>query len=189
MNTSWNGTSVTLGKESDSPSTWFVWHSSVIQRGTRVLDIACGRGRHAIAAAERGANVTAVDGDAERLRVAEQAAQRARVSVEWVELDLERDPLPNGGFDVVMLFNYLDRKRMADFLGAVKPGGYFLAETFLEQQRDLGWGPTSDAHLLKTGELWSLVSPYEIVLAREVLEILDGHPSALASVLAQRPPE
>lgn len=152
----------------------------------QVLDIACGHGRHAIAAAQRGARVIGVDADPERLRAAEEAALRAKVSVEWLELNLDRDPLPEGGFDLVMVFNYLDRGRMADFLQAVKPGGYFLAETFLEQQRELGWGPTSDAHLLKAGELWSLVSPLEVVLAREVLEILDGHPSALSSVLAQR---
>lgn len=153
----------------------------------RVLDIACGRGRHAIAAAERGAQVVAVDNDAQKLEVAAKAARKANVSVDWIELDLERDPLPDGRFDLVMVFNYLDRRRMAEFLEAVKPGGYFLAETFLEQQRDLGWGPTSDSHLLKRGELWSLVSPFEIVLAREVLEILNGYPSALSSVLAQRP--
>jgi hypothetical protein len=107
--------------------------------------------------------------------------------VEWVQADLTRDPLPPGQFDVVMVFNYLDRNRMPLFLEAVKPGGYFEAETFLERQRELGWGPTADEHLLKTGELWSLVGRYEIVLAREVLEILDGRTRAVASILARRP--
>jgi hypothetical protein len=74
-------------------------------------------------------------------------------------------------------------------MAVVQPGGYFQAEAFLEQQRDLGWGPTSDAHLLKRGELWSLAGDFEIVLAREVLEILDGRTRAVASVLAQRPLE
>jgi hypothetical protein len=32
------------------------------------------------------------------------------------------------------------------------------------------------------------VEPFEILLAREVLEVLDGRSSAVASVLAQRPP-
>ncbi len=88
---------------------------------------------------------------------------------------------------MVMVFNYLDRDRLPDMLRAVRPGGHFLFETFLEQQRDLGMGPTSDNHLLKCGELFTLLQPFEIVFAREVLEVLDGQPWAVASALAQRP--
>lgn len=155
----------------------------------QVLDIACGSGCHAIAAAERGAHVVAVDHDADRLKEAERAAQKVRVSVRWLQADLTRDRLPDGPFDLVMVFDYLDRARMPAFLEAVKPGGYFLLETFLEQQREYGWGPSSDEHLLKSGELWSLVEPFEIVLAREVLEIMDGRSRAVSSILARRPTE
>jgi 2-polyprenyl-3-methyl-5-hydroxy-6-metoxy-1,4-benzoquinol methylase len=171
------------------PSTWFQWHADIITPGARVLDLACGTGSHAIAAAERGAEVVAVDNDPQRLKAAEEAARKANVSVDWVQADLTQDPLPDGRFDVVMVFSYLDRERMPQFLEAVKPGGYFMSETFLEQQRDLGWGPTSDEHLLKAGELWSLVGQFEIVLAREVLEMLDGRSKAVSSILARRPME
>ena len=153
----------------------------------RVLDVACGRGRHAIAAAARGADVVALDDDEGRLIAAERAAKKAHVPVRWVKSDLAQDPIPNGPYDLVMVFNYLDRARMPVFLEAVRPGGYFMAETFLLQQRELGWGPTSDEHLLRPSELWSLVEPFEIVLARDVLEVLDGRPMAVASVLARRP--
>lgn len=153
----------------------------------RVLDIPCGRGRHALAAAQRGAKVVAVDNDPSQLHAAREAARRAQLDIEWRELDLERDPLPDGPFDVVMSFRYLDRARLPLFLDRVRPGGYFLAETFLVHQRDLGWGPASDQHLLRPGELWTLVQPFEIVLARDVLEVLDGRPMAVASVLAKRP--
>ena len=170
------------------PSTWFTWHASLIEPGTRVVDLACGRGRHAIAAAARGATVVAVDADADGIREGERLAKKAHLDIEWRVCDLEND-LPQGQFDVVMVFNYLDRVRMPTFLEMVRPGGYFLAETYLEQQRELGWGPTDDAHLLRPGEFWSLVEPLEIVLARDVLEVLDGRPMAVASVLARRPDE
>ena len=139
------------------PNTWFQWHAGVIKSGARVLDLACGSGTHAIAAAEQGAEVVAVDIDPERLKAAERAAAGVGVSIQWLQADLTKDPLPDGQFDVVMIFNFLDRARMPQFLEAVKPGGYLMSETFLEQQRELGWGPTSDEHLLKSGELWSLV--------------------------------
>jgi ubiquinone/menaquinone biosynthesis C-methylase UbiE len=171
------------------PSTWFQWHAFLFRKGTRVLDLGCGQGCHSIAAAKRGATVVGVDIDGEQLQEAEIAARNANVTVEWVQADLTSAPLPDGPFDVVMQYNYLDRQRLPEFMAVVQPGGYFQAEAFLEQQRDLGWGPTSDAHLLKRGELWSLAGDFEIVLAREVLEILDGRTRAVASVLAQRPLE
>ncbi len=170
-------------------STWFQWHARLIEPDMRVLDLACGEGLHAIAAAKRGAKVVAIDNDPTRLEHAQQTAQKAKVAVDFVQADLSREPVPDGPYDIVLQFDYLDRRRLPEFLAVVEPGGYFLAETFLEQQRELGWGPTSDEHLLKTGELWTLLGPFEIVLAREVLEILDGRTKAVASILARRPPE
>ncbi len=152
----------------------------------RILDVACGTGRHAIAAAARGADVIAVDSDETRVRAGEKLAKKSQLRVEWRVADLQTDP-HDGPFDMVMIFNYLDRARMPSFLDWVRPGGYLLAETFLEQQRELGWGPTDDAHLLRPGELWSLVDPFEIILARDVLEVLEGRPMAIASILARRP--
>ena len=154
-----------------------------------MLDVACGEGCHAIAAAARGAHVVGVDRDSERLKAAENAARKAKVTVEWIQADLTSGPLPDGPFDVVMVFGYLDRGRLPELLACVKPGGYLLMETFLDQQRSLGWGPTSDDHLLRTGELWHIAEPFEIILAREVLEILDGSSRVVGSLLAQRPME
>jgi tellurite methyltransferase len=171
------------------PSTWFQWHASLIDAGMRVLDVSCGQGCHAIAAAQRGASVIAIDRDSDLLREADAAARKSNVTVEWVHADPARDPLPPGPFDLVMQYANLHRARLPLLLDAVKPGGYLEVEAFLEQQRDLGWGPTSDEYLLKTGELWSLVRDFEILLAREVLEILDGRTRAVASVLARRPPQ
>ena len=187
-NESEGSTSVSASANHELPSTWFLWHAELIGPGMRILDVACGKGRHAMAAAARGAEVLAVDSDAERLKAAEKTAKKAQLQIDWRIADLQQD-LPDGPFDMVMVFNYLDRSRMSKFLEMVRPGGYFLAETFLEQQRELGWGPTDDEHLLRPGELWSLVEPFEIVLARDVLEVLDGRPMAVASVLARRPQE
>jgi len=168
----------------ERPSPWFTWHAGVIRPQSRVLDVACGRGRHAIAAASLGAAVTAVDGDAERITAGRRAART--LPIEWVCADLGTFPLPPRVFDVVMVFNYLDRARMPELREAVKPGGYMLCETFLEAQREHGWGPTSDDHLLKPGELLQLVEPFEVILAREALDFVGGRPMAVASIVALR---
>ena len=169
----------------ERPSPWFVWHAGVIQPDSRVLDVSCGRGRHALAAASLGASVLAVDSDADRIAAGQRVAGTLRI--EWVCADLKRFPLPPAAFDVVMVFNYLDRARMPAIRAAVRPGGYLLCETFLEEQRLHGWGPTSSDHLLRPGELLRLVEPFEIILAREALDFVGGRPMAVGSVLAQRP--
>lgn len=154
-----------------------------------MLDLACGPGRHALLAAEYGSEVVAVDGDGETISALEREVQRRDLHVKCLHLDLRTSKIDAESFDIVMMFNYLDRNCMPDFLAAVRPGGYLLAETFLESQRQQGWGPQSDEHLLKPGELMRLVEPFEAFLFREVVDMVDGRPAALASILAQRPAE
>jgi 2-polyprenyl-3-methyl-5-hydroxy-6-metoxy-1,4-benzoquinol methylase len=155
----------------------------------RVLDVACGGGRHAIAAAALGARVTAADRDAARLAAARRAAEDAGVEVTWVEADLEAAWPAWGVFDAVLAFNYLDRPGMDRLLAHVAPGGLLLMETFRSAQRAEGWGPARDEHLLRPGELARLVAPpLEVLHGREVVEPTeDGRWRHVAGICAYRP--
>ena len=168
------------------PSTWFLWHGHRLGPGTRVLDLASGEGRHSLAAAARGARVTAVDRDQARLAAARERAEGQGLSVDWIRADLDTEPwLQLGSFDAVLVFNYLDRAQMPRIVGMIEPGGLLMMETFLTAQRELGWGPTSDGHLLRPGELARLVAPLTVVHGREVIEAVDAERwRAVASVLA-----
>jgi len=105
--------------------------------------------------------------------------------VQWLELDLEGEWPALGVFDAVLVFNYLDRANMPRILQLVAPGGLLIMETFLEAQREAGWGPTSSAHLLRPGELARLVAPLTVLHGREALETVDPeHWRAIASVVA-----
>ncbi len=169
------------------PSTWLVWHDYLLRPGVRVLDLACGEGRHGIAAARRGAVVTAVDRDAGKLDIGREVASKLGVSVDWRCVDLEATWPDLGQYDLVFLFNYLDRLHARDVVGRVAAGGTLVMETFLEWQRRLGWGPTDDAHLLRPGEIARLVEPLHVVHGREVFEPVDaGRHRAVASVVAER---
>lgn len=162
------------GLNGDRPSDWFTWHADRIAPGCRVLDLACGAGRHSLAAAALGATVLAVDKDPARLAEARRQAQRQGARITWLELDLEQ-PWPEFGcFDAVLLFNYLDRTRMSRVLECVAPGGLLFMETFLDAQRTLDWGPTSAHHLLRSMELRTLVDPLEVLHAREVFKPVDA---------------
>ena len=173
--------------EVERPSSWFAWHAARIKRGSRVLDLACGTGRHALAAAALGAQVTGIDRDPNRLDIARKEAATRRLTISWIEADLESSWPVQGTFDVVLMFNYLDRGRMPRIVDAVAPGGLMLFETFLESQRAFGWGPDSDAHLLRSGELNGLVAPLVVLHGREVVEPVDNARwSAIASILAKK---
>ncbi len=169
------------------PSTWFLWHAHRIQRGDRVLDLACGEGRHSLAAASRGARVVAIDRDPAMLAAGRARAVFAGLTIDWRERDLGDEWPELESFDAVLVFNYLDRAKMPRIIRLVTPGGLLMMETFLEAQREAGWGPTSDAHLLHPGELASLVAPLRVVHGREALETVDTeHWRAVASVVAQK---
>jgi 2-polyprenyl-3-methyl-5-hydroxy-6-metoxy-1,4-benzoquinol methylase len=184
-----------LGVYSDSPdatevarpSSWFTWHAHRIRPGARVLDFACGTGRHALAAAALGARVVAIDRDPARLEIGQQEAKTRGLELEWREADLEAKWPELGSFDAVLVFNYLDRARMPGLINLVGPHGLLMYETFHDAQKSFGWGPSSDAHLLRSGELFQLVKPLTVIHGREVVEPVDSARwVALASVLAQR---
>lgn len=169
------------------PSTWFYWQAHFIRPGARVLDLACGEGRHGLAAAALGGTVVGVDKDAERLATARDIAASRGLTAEFREVDLEAGWPRFGEFDVVLLFNYLDRRRIADVLSCVGPDGVLIMETFLDAQRELGWGPQNGDHLLRPGELAQLVKPLEVLHGREVLEPVDAERwRAVASIVARR---
>jgi tellurite methyltransferase len=153
----------------------------------RVLDLACGEGRHGLAAAILGAEVVGVDRDETRLATARELAAAHQLTVDWRVVDLE-GPWPDlGDFDAVLVFNYLDRARMPAIRELVAPGGLLMMESYLTRQRELGWGPTSDDHLLGPGELARLAAPLRVLHGREVLEPVDAERwRAVASVVAGR---
>ena len=169
------------------PSTWFIWHGHLFGSGMRVIDLACGEGRHSLAAAALGAEVVALDRDESRLAAGRELGAELGLEVDWRVADLE-EPWPElGRFDAVLMFNYLDRVRMPAVRDLVAPGGCLMMETFLTAQRDLGWGPTSDDHLLRPAEIGRLVAPLTVLHGREVLEAIDAERwRAVASVIAVR---
>ena len=65
-------------------------------------------------------------------------------------------PLGNRTFDAVIVSNYLYRPHFSALLDALAPGGVFLYETFA-LGNEVYNRPRNPDHLLKSGELLSLV--------------------------------
>jgi len=98
----------------------------------RALDVGCGEGADAIWLAQRGWAVTAVDISEVAVGRAQEAAERAGVTVEWVCEDVLETPLPAGSFDLVSLQYPALAKTPGErgvraLLDAVRPGGIVLA--------------------------------------------------------------
>ena len=129
------------------PSDWIVRWTPLLPHGARVLDVACGHGRHVRWLAGAGHRVTAIDRDAALL---EPLAGLATT----VAADLEGDawPLPGQSFDAVVVTNYLWRALFPALKAAVAPGGLLIYETFAQAHAALG-RPRRPEFLLRPGEL------------------------------------
>jgi SAM-dependent methyltransferase len=73
-----------------------------VDRGMRVLDVACGTGNAALPAARRGARVTGLDLVPELLEGGRKKATAERLDIKWVEGDAEELPFEDGVFDRVL---------------------------------------------------------------------------------------
>jgi ubiquinone/menaquinone biosynthesis C-methylase UbiE len=73
-----------------------------IERGMRVLDVACGTGNAAIPAARAGARVTGLDLAPKLLEQGRAKAEAEGLELQWVEGDAEQLPFEDGSFDRVL---------------------------------------------------------------------------------------
>lgn len=133
-----------------APSPWLVRWAHLIPSGARVLDLACGHGRHARWLAARGAHVTAIDRDEVAL-----ATMSMLANVTTLAADLEGAPWPLAEgvtFDAVVVTNYLHRPLLSHIAASVAPGGVLIYETFAQGNERYG-KPSNPLFLLAPGEL------------------------------------
>jgi rhodanese-related sulfurtransferase len=166
------------------PSSWLLENADLLPRGGRILDVACGRGRHALLLASAGFDVHAVDRDADAIAFVRDTAGRLRLTLNAEVVDLETDPPPDlgsAGYDAVLVFNYLHRPLLPSLRAATRPGGRIFYETFTTQQAERGH-PRNPAFLLKDNELEALLAPFTVVRSRA--GDIDGR--WIASAVAER---
>ena len=155
-----------------------------------VLDLACGRGRHTLASAQSGLTAIGLDRNAEALQALTRDAQATGLPVHCIRSDMESDagfPLRPGSLGGVLVFRYLWRPACAQIAALLKPGGWLLYETFTVRQRQWNQGPRNPDYLLEEGELPQLFPQLQVQEFKETPGTPE-QPTALASLLAQRPP-
>jgi SAM-dependent methyltransferase len=166
------------------PSAWVTRWAERVPAGGRVLDVACGGGRHACFFAARGYGVDAVDRDDAAISML-----RGVAGVVALCADIEAGAWPYSGrrFQGVVVTKYLHRPLLPLLVDAVAPGGALIYETFAVGQERFG-RPQNPDYLLQPGELLEAVRGRLRVVAYEDRVVTEPEPACIQRICAVREP-
>lgn len=140
-----------------TPSPWVQRWSHLVPEGGKVLDVACGSGRHVRWFHSHHYRVTGVDRDAAALAGLSGIA-------ETVVADIEHGPwpLPGRRFDGIVVTNYLWRPLLSTIVESLAEGGVLIYETFAAGNETVG-KPSNPHFLLRPQELVQAVTGLRVV--------------------------
>ncbi|MBK5271936.1 MAG: class I SAM-dependent methyltransferase, partial [Bacteroidia bacterium] len=132
-----------------------------LKTGSKVLDMMCGYGRHAIALAKKGMNVTAVDNLYDYIEEIKKIAEHEKFSLKAIQADVI-DYKADDTFDLVVCMgnslNFFDLKDTGRLIRAIssylKPGGHLLvntwslAETVIKNFTERSWSKVGEMKFL-----------------------------------------
>lgn len=170
-----------FGAPLGAPSAWVMARALGLSARDVIIDLAAGRGRHAVALARAGRRVIAID-----VVPAALAEARAAAPIHAIAADASALPLRGECIAAIVCVNFLDRDLFATLHSLLRPGGTAIIETFTVAQRSLGRGPTRDAHLLQRDELPALLAPLVILEYREGLVQDDAGERYVAQAMAMK---
>jgi SAM-dependent methyltransferase len=161
------------------PSDWVKRWGHLLCPGARVLDVACGSGRHMQWLKAQGMDVLGVDRDEEAL------TQLQRLGHTVLRADLETGPWPfeAQSMDAVLVTHYLWRTLWPQLKSVLKPQGFVIYETFSQGHEALG-RPKNPDFLLQPGELLKVFADFHIIAFEEGR--LPSPPRILQRLVAQK---
>ena len=154
-------------------------HALALRPGARVLDAGCGTGQYAIAFAERGYRVTAVDLAPEMIERARKRAEAHGVEVEWRVGDIGRLSDPLAVYDAIHARGVLHLVpdvpgTLREFRRVLVPGGRLFASVpgALSPIYRHAWRRFLDPPEVGT----NLMTPWELETVLETLgwRVIDG---------------
>jgi SAM-dependent methyltransferase len=166
---------------------------SLVMPGTRVLEVGCGLGD--LIADLRGSKVCGIDFSAEAIRI----ARRRHPELDLQVADVERDPLPAGPFDVIILSDVLGhfddvQHAMERIRAVLAPGGRivvtyynFVWEPILRLAERIGWKtPYPQQNWLSMDDINNLLGLAGFEVIRRGTDVLLPIHVPLVSELANR---
>jgi SAM-dependent methyltransferase len=131
----------------ENPSAWLQRWAHLIAPGSRVLDVACGAGRHMRWLAAQGHEVSGVDRNPDAVALAQ-----AFGDVTCADIENGPWPFPGQSYGAVIVTHYLWRPLLPQIVQSVAPGGVLIYETFAAGNETVG-KPSRPDFLLQPGEL------------------------------------
>ena len=151
--------------------------------GGRVLDLACGQGRHARWLVAAGYRVLAVDRDLTGI----DRLKGPALETPCMDLEAGAWPLGDETFSGIVVTRYLHRPLLPKIAAALAPGGVLIYETFMQGNEAYG-RPSRPEFLLASGELraFAQAEGLEVVDYFEGFQATPG-PAMLQALCARRP--
>lgn len=143
--------------QSRHPSDWVKRWTHLIPSNGRVLDVACGHGRHMQWLSQQGFHCVGVDRD-------QTALDSAQAYGEVLQADLEHAdwPFPDQTFDAIVVTHYLWRALWPALRKGLAQHGVLIYETFAQGHETVG-KPSNPDFLLAPGELLQWCQGWHVV--------------------------
>ncbi|MFW5920906.1 MAG: class I SAM-dependent methyltransferase [Polyangiales bacterium] len=149
-----------------APPRWLDEVDGHLPRQGRALDVASGTGRIAVWLARRGLDVTAVDVSPVGLSLAREVAADEGVRLATEIADLERDPLPDGPYELIACVDYRQPSLFPEMVARLAPGGVLVAQLATVHNLERHQKP-SRRFLAEPGELREAAGDLDVLLYGE----------------------
>ncbi|MCK8515801.1 class I SAM-dependent methyltransferase [Methylonatrum kenyense] len=156
------------GREPDEtgPAEVLAWHSHLLPREGRALDVAAGLAANGICLSGLGLDTEAWDISDVAVSAVNRFARKRFLPLTARIRDVQTRPPEKNSFDVIVVSRFLHRPLCAALVDALRPGGLLLYQTFT-RLKVYGRGPSNPDFLLDSGELLHLFAPLQPVVYRE----------------------
>lgn len=144
-----------------------------LKPGLKILDLACGWGRHAIEFAKRGYKVVGQDINYFLLQEGKKICLKENVKINWIRSDMRRIPFKNE-FDVIVnlftSFGYYEKeedcqKVIFEIAKALKPKSYFVLDVI---NREKILHPYKPKRIIRTknGDVLIIETNFDLISSR-----------------------
>jgi 2-polyprenyl-3-methyl-5-hydroxy-6-metoxy-1,4-benzoquinol methylase len=152
-----------------SPAKFLAENYHYIPFGASVLDMGMGEGRNAVFLAQKGYKVTGVDISSVAVKKSLALAKEFGVQINTVVASLNKYKIPEGTFDAIICFYYVDRSLIEKMKSWLKPGGVIIFEAYTIDQKNSDSNLKADdpSYYLKKQELLHLFPEMRILKFEE----------------------
>lgn len=168
-------------KADRTPSKWLKENAGLLTGKGKALDIAMGEGRNAIFLAGLGYDVLGIDISEAAVRNAMAFAKKKKLKIEAIAADLDSYQFGESQFNLVLCFNFLDRRLFSEIRNTLLPGGLLFYETFNIDH--LKHNNFKKEWVLDHNELLREFESFRIIKYQEV----ERNHSALTYLIAEKP--